>query len=1100
MKMINVQDWLREHGFKQYAELFEENEIDGEVLFDLTNDDLKDIGMPLGSRKKLLKAIASTSEQEFQSTGGQPISAAAGERRQVTVLFADIADFTSISARLGAEATHDVLNRYFELADRIVEEFGGSIDKHIGDNVMAVFGAPVAHDNDPERAVRAALAIHEAAAGIELEAGVVLRLHIGIASGQVVASSTGSESHREYTVTGDSVNLAARLEGLAKPGQTLASETVQQRTSGLFAATQLGRQHLKGIEQPVAVWRIEGNVEAIDHGRGTIFVGRRSELSQCSALIEQAAATGEGQTILLRGAAGIGKTRLAEEALNTAQTANFALHRCLILDFGSRKEQDAIHALVRSLLGLPGSSSEAQRLQACDDAFDSGAFSEADRVFLNDLADLPQPENLRHLFEAMDAATRRSGRRKLIAGLAAWASKTQPQIILIEDLHWADAQTLDVLASIMAVARECPVVLVATTRPEGDPLEGPWRSLAQEQPVSIINLGVLRASEAQEMAAGFVDANQERLAKCLERAGGNPLFLEQLLQNATESASDAVPGSIQSLVLARMDRLDPMDSQAIQAASVFGQRFALTALRNLLASPNYDCAQLLNHQMIRTEGDDFLFAHALIRDGVYGSILTAERNQLHLKAADWFANNDLALRAEHLSMASDPRAAHAYLDAARSELAEYRYDQAITLLNKGSQIADQTSDRVELALSLGEAQHNVGALEEARAAFTAALEITEDDAAQCRALLGLASVKRITEDLAGALADLDAAQAAGIRLGLLGEQSRACYLRGNIAFPQGDTETCLREHASALKLAREAGSAELEAAALGGLADGEYLRGHYRRASERFTECVEISRENGFGRIEVANQPMMAFTLMWCGDTQRALNATLEAVENATRIGHGRAEMLAHNAAFELYKAQAEFVPARMHANQALGLAQQLGAGRFEAMQETYIVELDFLQGERKTALKNVRVALAHCRDVGMSFVGPKVLGGFALVIDNEAERHAAIAEAEALLAAGSVSHNYPYFRIFAIDACLNAGEYDAAYHHANELAAFNPKEKLHLIEFCAQRGQVLARAGRGDKSSEVISELDQLILAGEQMLQTLKVADLRKTRAAFLD
>jgi len=1096
--MIDIRDWLQKHGFEQHVQLFEDNEIDGEVLFDLTNDDLKELGLSLGSRKKLLKAIGPVSEHDGHKAS-ETTAVVIGERRQVTVLFADIADFTAMSARIGAEETHDVLNRYFEAADRIVEEFGGSVDKHMGDNVMAVFGAPVAHDNDPERAVRAALAIHEAAAGIMPEAGIGLRLHIGIASGLVVASNTGSDSHREYTVTGESVNLAARLEGLAESGQTLVSETVHKRTSGQFAATQLGRQSIKGIEQPVGVWRIDGNAEAINRGRSSLFVGRRSELGQCKAILEQVAATGEGQTILLRGAAGIGKTRLAEEVLSIARSEKFALHRCLILDFGSRKGQEAVPSLVRSFLGLPGTSDQDQRIQAADKALATGAYAEADRVFLNDLADIPQPADLRRLYNAMDTTARRAGRRALIAGLTAWASKIQPQLILVEDLHWADAQTLDSLAAVMAVATESPVALVATTRPEGDPLEGAWRAVSQERPVSIINLGVLRPSEAKEMAAGFVETNQERLTECLERAAGNPLFLEQLLQNAAESASDAVPGSIQSLVLARMDRLEPLDSQALQAASVLGQRFALPALRNLLASPDYDCAQLLAHQMIRPEGDDFLFAHALIRDGVYESILTVTRSRLHLKAANWFASNDLTLQAEHLHMALDPSAARAYLAAAQSELDKYRYEEAIALLKKGQRLADQEADVVELALTLGHAQHNVGALEEARAAFTAALDSTNDEAVRCRARLGIAGVKRITEDLDGALADLDAAVIAARRLGLVSEHSRACYLRGNIAFPRGDTEACLREHGSALELAREAGSVELEAAALGGLADGEYLGGHYRRACDRFTECVEISYKHGFGRIQVANQPMMAFTLMWCGESERALTVGLEAIETAQRVGHGRAEMLAHNAAFELYRSRGEITLARDHANQALALSRQLGARRFEAMQMTYIAEVDFIQGNQEEALSNVRIALANCRDVGMSFIGPKILGGVALVTNDENERHTAITEAETLLEVGSVSHNYVYFRIFAIEACLRAGEYEAAESHANFLATFSPQENLRLIEFHVDRGRALARVGLGDNSADAIAELDQLILAGDRMLQSLKVADLRRARAGLL-
>ena len=261
---MNLEAWLIDLGLEQYANAFAENGIDLSLLPELTNEDLKDLGVErLVDRKTILKAIARNIDSENDLAKEVPLPAnATGERRQVTVLFADIAGYTKLSSELGAEKTHALLNRYFEAVDGIVERYGGSVDKHMGDNVMAVFGAPIAHDDDPLRAVRAALDIHERMAALSDEVGHRLRAHIGIASGQVVASGTGSDSHREYTVTGDAVNLAARLEGLAGSGQTLVSEAVQQRTAGRFEATGLGPQTLKGIEQPVPVWRVEGEAKA----------------------------------------------------------------------------------------------------------------------------------------------------------------------------------------------------------------------------------------------------------------------------------------------------------------------------------------------------------------------------------------------------------------------------------------------------------------------------------------------------------------------------------------------------------------------------------------------------------------------------------------------------------------------------------------------------------------------------------------------------------------------------------------------------------------------------------------------------------------------
>jgi class 3 adenylate cyclase/tetratricopeptide (TPR) repeat protein len=1089
---MDLAAWLASHGLGEYAPAFAENRIGPDVLRELTDQDLRELGVKaLGDRKRLLAAIA---ELDSVEAAAPAAATGEGERRQVTVLFADIADFTPLSERLGAEATHGVLNRFFEAADRIVEEFGGSVDKHIGDNVMAVFGAPVAHDDDPERAVRAALAIQEAARGIALPGGDALRLHVGIASGQVVASGTGSDSHREYTVTGESVILAARLQGLAGTGQTLVSEAVHRRTAGRFAAAALGPQALKGIAEPVSVWRVDGPAAA-GEARSTPFVGRRAELGQCRAILAEVAATGEGQTVMLRGAAGIGKTRLAGEVVGAAHAAGFAVHRCLVLDFGSGKGQGAIPALVRSLIGLPPESTKEARARAADAALAAGALAEADRVFLNDLLDLPQPLDLRAVYDAMDDTTRRAGRSRLVAGLVAWASRSAPQLILVEDLHWADDLTLERLTAVIAAARENPAALMATTRPEGDPMEGAWRAVGHDQPVSIINLGPLRASEAREMAAGFARANDDRLAECLDRAAGNPLFLEQLLQSVAESAEALVPGSIQSLVLARMDRLDAPDKRALQAASVFGQRFSLAALRHLTGNPGYDPAGLLQHQLIRPEGEDFLFAHALVRDGVYESILTAARARLHLKAAEWFADSDLVLFAGHLELAGDPRAPHAYLDAARAELASYRSERASTLLTKGKALAKDPADRVALALALGEAWLDSGTPAEARTAYEEARDAAGDAAARCRALLGLAAVKRITEDIAGAMADVDAAQAVADGLGLIAEAARAHYLRGNLLFPRGDIEGCLREHAQALALARRSGSAELEAAALGGLADAEYLHGRYRSACERFTECVEVSRAHGLGRIEVANLPMVGFTAEWSGDCSRASKVAREAVEAAEKVGSLRGQIVAHELASVCHVDRGDFVGARRHSERSLDLSRQLGARRFEGEDLQSLANIDHLEGQHREALQKARASLAIAREGNMRFMGPAALGLLMLVTDDATERKRAGSEAETLLAAGAVSHNHPYFRSNAIEVSLREREFDEAERHARALADFCPEHGLLLLEFIADRGLALARTGRGERSPELAAEIDRLIAEGERMEQEIALAELRAAR-----
>jgi predicted ATPase len=253
-----------------------------------------------------------------------------------------------------------------------------------------------------------------------------------------------------------------------------------------------------------------------------------------------------------------------------------------VLDFGAGTGQDAIRAMVRSLLGLRVSSDPAASRSALERAVAADPAIADRRVFLKDLLDLPQPTESRALYDAMDGATRSRGARETVAALVRHASTHAPLLLAVEDVHWADQVTLDHLASLAGTVATCPVILVITSRIEGDPLDQAWRTSIGDSPLVTIDLGPLRAPEASALAAAYFEANSEFARRCVERAAGNPLFLEQLLRHAEGATEAAVPGSVQSLVQSRMDQLDPFDKQALQTAAIFGQRFALDALRHAL--------------------------------------------------------------------------------------------------------------------------------------------------------------------------------------------------------------------------------------------------------------------------------------------------------------------------------------------------------------------------------------------------------------------------------------------------------------------------------------------------------------------------------------
>ncbi len=1076
MQIRDIEKWLEGLGLKQYAETFADNGVDSALLPDVTNEDLRDMGVArLADRKTILKAIARVWEREDEPEDERPRPTdAEGERRQVTVLFADIAGYTKLSRELGAEETHTLLNSYFDAVDGIVEEYGGSVDKHMGDNVMAVFGAPIAHDDDPLRAIRAALDIHERMAALSDEASYQLKTHIGIASGQVVASGTGSDTHREYTVTGSSVNLASRLQDKAAPGETLISETAYRAIVERINCETLGEIAVKGFDAPERAFRVRG-LRTDDKGRNLVaFVGRRAEQAQFSGIVGECRANGAGQAVVVRGEAGIGKTRLVEEFARTAANEMYAIHRGLVLDFGAGKGQDAIRSVVRSLLGVVLGGGKALRQAAADSAIDDGVITAEQRVFLNDLLDLPQPIEDRAMYDAMDNAARNDGKRAVVADIIRSTSASSPIIVIVEDVHWADPLTLTHLATMARTVADCPALLVMTSRIEGDPIDPAWRATTDGCPLMTIDLGPLRREEALVLAGTFIEETNQFAQDCIERAGGNPLFLEQLLRNAEERGDKEIPASIQSLVLARMDRLTPADKHALQAASVLGQRFNLDALKHLLNDGDYDCTGLLEHNLARPEGDDYLFAHALIRDGAYTSLLKAPRCALHKGAADWFSGNDPILWAQHLDRAEDPNAPKAYLEAAEGQAGLYHFERAQQLVARGLEIAQDDTAKFALMKFSGELLLDMGHGQASVEVFRAALDNAMNEIQTCHALIGLASGMRLTDELDKALRYLDQAEGPAKSNGLDLELARLHHLRGNLCFPLGNIDGCREEHGLALDYAQKAGSPEWEARALGGIGDAEYARGRLRTAQKVFLRCFDLCREHGFGRIEAPNLVMIGGggTYHYMHDLDAALTASSSAIEMSERFGHNRAIINAHFSASQVYFDTGDHSKAVMHLERMKALAESLGTRRFMARCLHHEGRIQLARGDRREAMKLCGTAMKISRETGIGYCGPLILATLARVTDDANERAAALSEGERLLAGGCLSHNYYEFYIEGMEGALERQDWNLVERYSEALETYTSIEPLPRTDFFIARGRALAAFGRSRRTDSTMQEL----------------------------
>ena len=1052
---MDVGTWLRALGLSQYARAFAENDIDSEALGELTADDLKELGVAsLGHRKKLLAAISHAPASGVQPVPPQPPpSVPPGELRQVTVLFADLSGFTKLSNERDPEEIHDILARFFEAVDGVIERYGGTIDKHIGDNVMAVFGAPVAHGNDPERVVRAACDIHEAMGKLGDQLEPPLQAHIGIASGQVMASGTGSARHQEYTVTGESVNLASRLDDIAEPEETLISEAIYRAVADLVEVEEAGEVTVAALAKPVPAWRLR----ALKGGKSTetrgLFVGRQAELGQFTGVIEACRETGSGKAIYIRGEAGIGKTRLVMEFQSLAKDRGFAVHTGLVLDFGVGKGQHAIGALTRGFLGIPQDSGKAIRRAHADKGLADGLVSPDQLAYLNDLLDLPQPTELRSIYDAMDPATRNRGKQATVAGLLNGIAGRQPVLVAVENVHWASALILDHLAAMTSAVTECRAVLVVTSRVEGDPLDQAWRSRTRGSGLMTIDLAPLREDEAMALAGAFIDATTHFAFRCIERAEGNPLFLEQLLRSAEERKDEDVPASIQSLVLARVDRLPPGDKKALQAAAVIGQRFSLDPLKQLLDEPDYRCTGLIEHYLVRPEGEDYLFAHAMIQEAVYSSLLKPQKSQLHRSAAEWFADSEPTLRGEHLDRAEDSAAPQAYLEAAKKEASAYRYAGARDLLERGLDLAGDRADRYALTSFQADLLRKLGDPKDSITAFRRALEFTDSEVGKCQAWIGVAAGVRLLGGYDEGIDALGQAETVARSHELNLELSQIHFYRGCLLFASANIDDCLEEHARALEHAGRVGDPEWEARALSGLGDAHYAHGRMSSALDHYRRCHTLSLEHGLGRIEVANRYMLGVTRRYLNEFHAALDDLFAAIDMAVKVGNRRAEMYARMLAGEFLIDRREPAQAKAQLAEAREIAETVGNQRFKAYVMNQQARCLLQEDRRVEAEKTLAEAIAISRQTGVTFIGPRLLGTTAIALSDPSIREKVLAEGEEIVHTGCNAHNNLWFYRDAMEATLSVGDWDGVERYAAVLEDYTRPEPLTLVGFLHRQG-----------------------------------------------
>jgi class 3 adenylate cyclase/tetratricopeptide (TPR) repeat protein len=925
--MSDLRDWLRTNKLEQYADTFEANDIDLDILAELSDHDLEQLGLSLGNRRRLLKAIAGRSAEiapskpsDSEGTKSQESDPGDAERRQVTVLFADMVGSTALSGKVDPELLAGLIRRYQDAAAGAIGRYGGFVAKFMGDGVLAYFGFPRAFEDAAERAVRAALGILAETGDIELPDHTRVQARIGIATGLVVVGEIiGVGTAQERTIVGETPNLAARLQALAGPDTILVSESTRNLLGGQFELERTGEHELKGFARPVPAWRVrcEASVEsrfaAARAGGNLPLIGRAHEMG---LMLERwrLARQGEGQIVTVIGEAGIGKSR-SIEALQEAIAAE--PHARIHLQCSPHHSDSALYPVIQylhraahfSATGMPDARIEKLKsLFARRTTLDPTALA-----LLAELLSLPpvgtEPS-------AQTPAQRKASTLALLVDEFVRLGGNDPVLIVLEDAHWIDATTLEMMMRLTDSIGEARALALVTARPDFAP---PW--LARPQ-ATLLTLGRLGRQECTQLVAGVAVAHglsPETVAAIVAKTDGVPLFVEELTKSVMESAGEdnAVPATLKDSLMARLDRLGAAREVA-QIAAVVGRQFTFSLL-DAVAAKGADELEAMLAKLVaagivfpdeRGLERSFSFKHALVRDAAYESLLLMRRREWHQRIARaleqrfaGIAASEPDLLAYHFGEAGLLAPACDYrMRAGDQAMSRSAYPEAIAHFSAGLNLAEALPEQeglrrqLDFWLKLGAASvvaHGLQSIE-AENAYTHASDIGEklgDGARSFQAKWGLwinANLRRKTalaRDRASELLTL--AQNSGDGELLL----EAHHCQWSTAFFRGDVEDTLAgcrigvelyDMASHRHLGHAFGGHDPGVCALVQFSNSQQLAGEAQAATQSFARALALA--------EALDHPNTLAHMLHNGGICHQLGADREATLAAAQRAAGLAE------------------------------------------------------------------------------------------------------------------------------------------------------------------------------------------------------------------
>jgi class 3 adenylate cyclase/predicted ATPase len=655
--MKGIAEWLSSIGLSEYAQRFADNAIDLSALRDLTEQDLKDVGVLLGHRRKILRAIA-----ELDGVAPAPAETATeavprdeAERRQVTLMFADLVGSTALSTGMDPEDLREIISAYQKCVAETVHRFGGFVARYVGDGVLVYFGYPQAHEDDAERAIRAGLELITAVGA--LKSRVSLQTRVGIATGLVVVGDlTGSGQTQERSIVGETPNLAARLQGIAEPNTVVICDSTHRLVGNLFEVEDLGPRDFKGIVRPVRAWAalrassVASRFEAL-HATGlTALVGRDEEFELLRRRWFKAT-DGEGQVVLLSGEAGIGKSRLA-----TAFVGLLAGEPHIRLRYfcSPQHTDSALYPIIGQIeraAGLAREDTSRAKLDKLDRLLKQTSTSAQDAALFAEMLSLPNDGR----YPAVELTPHQRRQRTLEAlGLQLEALvRSSPVLMVFEDAHWSDPTSLELFGRTVDRIRRLSVLLIVTLRPEFEPA---WIGQPHVTPLNLNRLAPREVGAIIDHIVGNKPLPANIRQDIIERTDGIPLFVEEMTKAVLEAESEsearraaalvpspalAVPASLHASLMARLDRLGPAKELA-QIGAAIGREFSHPLLAAVVHKPEAELQTTLD-RLIRTglllrQGGapyaTYFFKHALVRDAAYSTLLREPRRALHARIAE----------------------------------------------------------------------------------------------------------------------------------------------------------------------------------------------------------------------------------------------------------------------------------------------------------------------------------------------------------------------------------------------------------------------------------------------------------------------------------